>query len=400
MLQKMVCILIFAFGAAVQAAAQTDFPTTVKSSHPVAYFRLDATLGNSAVGSATYQSKGGATTSSGSPTGAGGYVNLDGQSGAIVTTQAGGVVSGASIMAWVDLAELPSKTGRLVYVAGESEYGNDLDLQFDTDDGIKFWTAAGGHVSYTPPPATLVNHWHMILVTLDIPSKTRAIYWDGKLAATDKGGASGPKKSVFTIGASPVFTGRNLKGGIAEVALWTRALKQAEVEGIYAAAGAAGGSAGGTGAAASAPAAATATSGPFATTAKVQADDAKGAIQLKREEQIALMFMSAMEQIEHDCQLNQQHACSMNEALAGGPGHEHLKFDPNKTDPNYSYTLVSAGMAWEAHANAKKPGLKGFCFMARSIGTTVTTYSPSGKAGWVDIEIMGRGIDGDSFETQ
>jgi hypothetical protein len=71
-----------------------------------------------------------------------------------------------------------------------------------------------------------------------------------------------------------------------------------------------------------------------------------------------------------------------------------------RLDPDYTYTLVSGGMAWEAHANAKKPGLLGFCFMARSVGTTVTTYSKTGKAGWVATEIMRRGIDGDSFETQ
>ena len=300
----------------------------------------------------------------------------------------------------MNLAELPSKANRIFYVAGESQNGNDLDLQIETDNVLKFFTASGGRLQYAPLPGSLVNQWHMIVVTLDTVSHTRTIYWDGKQVAKDTGGGQAGKTGVFSIGESTVFTGRFLHGGVEEVALWNRALKQVEVEAIYAAASAAGGSAAGAGAEASAPAAGTASSGPFATSAKVDAEDAKGAIQLKREEQIAVMFMSAMEQIEHDCQMNLQRACALNEALTGPAGGEHLKFDPNKTDPNYSYTLVSGGMTWEAHANAKKPGLKGFCFMARSIGTTVTTYSTSGKAGWVDTEIMGRGIDGDSFATR
>jgi hypothetical protein len=396
------CAAFVALNSAALCAAQTDFASMVTSTNPVAYYRLNATSGKSEVGKTTYKSQGGVSTApGGAVAGADHFLKLDGQSGAIVTAQAGGVLSAASIMAWVDLAELPSKTGRLVYVAGESEVGNDLDLQFDTDNGVKFWTAAGDHVSYAPAAATLVNEWHMIVVTLDMPTKTRAIYWDGKLAASDKGGASGAKKSVLTIGASPVFTGRNLKGGIADVALWNRALNATEVAAIYATAGSTGATSA-TGAGASAGAG-TSVTGPFATTAKVDAEDASGPIKLKREEQIAMMFMSAMEEIERDCQLSGQRVCTLDELLTGptigGRRLSHLKFNP-KVDPNYTYTLAASGMAWEAHANPKKPGLAGFCWMSRSVGTTVTTYNPAGNAGWTDKEIMGRGIQGDSFATQ
>jgi hypothetical protein len=109
--------------------------------------------------------------------------------------------------------------------------------------------------------------------------------------------------------------------------------------------------------------------------------------------------------IEHNCQLTLQRTCTMAEMLSGsypaaGSHIERLKFDPNKTDPNYSYTVASGGMAWEAHANAKKPGLDGWCFMSRNVGTTTVTYSTTGKAGWVDKEIGNRGMSGDSFATQ
>jgi hypothetical protein len=79
---------------------------------------------------------------------------------------------------------------------------------------------------------------------------------------------------------------------------------------------------------------------------------------------------------------------------------DRLKFDPNKTDPNYTYTLAAGGMAWEAHANAKKPGLLGFCFMARDIGTVTATIGKTGKAGWVDDPLGNRGMEGDSFAAQ
>ncbi|MGB6687316.1 MAG: LamG domain-containing protein [Terracidiphilus sp.] len=379
-------------------AGQADLASAVDSTHPIAYYTLDSTSGKSEVGSTTYKSQGGVSTASGgAPAGTSQYAKFDGKSGMIVTTQAGGVTTAASIMAWVNLAELPSKANRILYVAGESQVGNDLDLQFETDNVLRFFTAGGGRLGYAPPQASLVNHWHMIVVTLDTVSKARVVYWDGKLAAKDAGGGQAGKTAVFSIGASTYFGGRWFQGGIQDVALWNRVLRAPDVAAIYAAGESSGG--GSSTASAGSSAAGTPTTGPFATTAKVEAEDANGPIQLKREEQIALMFMSAMEQIEHDCQLNAKRACTMNELMTGTGG-EHLKFDPNKSDPDYTYTLVSGGMAWEAHANAKKPGLLGFCFMARNVGTTVTTYNRTGKAGWVDTEIMGRGIEGDSFETQ
>jgi hypothetical protein len=394
----------------IAAPAQTDFVTAVTSTHPLAYYRLDSTSGKSQVGTTTYKSSGGATWAApGAPVGSSisKFAKLDGHDGKITTTQTGGITSAASIMAWVNLAELPSKTGHIVYVAGESEYGNDLDVQFDTDNALKFYTAAGGSVDYSPPPASLVNQWHLLVVTIDSQTKSRAIYWDGKSVATGKIDGVNPKKNVFTIGESPVFTGRFFKGGIEEVALWNRALKPADVTAIYAAAkpgASAGGSASTANDSASSAGTPMPTTGPFATTAKVQINDSNGLVKLKREEQIAYIFLSGIEVTEHECQLDLQHVCTMDQLLSGaypkGSHIEHLKFDPNKTDPNYTYTLAANGMAWEAHATAKRPGMKGFCFMARDVGTVVVTYSLSGPAGWTSTPIGDRGMEGDSFATQ
>lgn len=385
-------------------AAQADFAAAVVATKPVAYYRLDTTSGKSQVGTTTYSAKGGVT--SGSPgaaiTGSSGrYAKLDGASGYILTTQKGEVGQASTIMAWVNLADLPSKTGRIFYIAGESENGNDLDLQIEPDNVLRFFTASGGNLQYAPPPASLLNQWHMIVATLDTASHNRSIYWDGKLVAHDAGGGRAGKTAPFSIGASTVFSGRWFKGGIEEVALWDRSLKASEVSAIYAASAATASSSAAETTTASAP---TPTTGPFATTAKVDIEDSKGKVILKREEQIAYMFLSAIEVIEHECQLDLQHACTMDQMLSGsypaGSHIEHLKFDPNKTDPNYTYTLAAGGMAWEAHANSKKPGLLGFCFMARDIGTVTASISKTGKAGWVDDPLGNRGMEGDSFATQ
>jgi hypothetical protein len=51
--------------------------------------------------------------------------------------------------ATASILTLPSQAGRFFYVAGESQVGNDLDLQFENDNALKFYTAAGGHLTYT-----------------------------------------------------------------------------------------------------------------------------------------------------------------------------------------------------------------------------------------------------------
>src|SRR5580692_3693422 len=131
--------------------AQSDFVTAVTAAHPIAYYRLDNMSGKSVVGTTTWKSTSGVTWAApGAPVGIPNnhFAKFDGHDGQITTTQIGGVSTAASIMAWVNLAALPSKENHLVYVAGESEVGNDLDVQFDTDDALKFWTAAGGHITY------------------------------------------------------------------------------------------------------------------------------------------------------------------------------------------------------------------------------------------------------------
>jgi hypothetical protein len=202
-----------------------DFSSAVLATHPVAFYRMDFLRGRSMVGSTEYSSKGGVKVASdGAPIGMAdnGSVVLDG-SGSLVTTQSGGIGPAASVLAWVNLAALPSAERISFQVAGES---NELNVQFDMDNSLKFSIGASGLV-YRPASTTLVRQWHMIVTTIDATSRT--IYWDGKPVASDQNGGNARYAGVFTIG-------RDFKGGIDEVALWNRALKASEVAAIYSAA--------------------------------------------------------------------------------------------------------------------------------------------------------------------
>ena len=216
-------------------AANLSLDQAVKATQPLAYYRLEATKGASEVGTTTYEFTGGASVSPGGPldTADHHFALLNGKDGWIKTTQMGGIENAGSIMAWVNLATLPQSAGRILYVAGESQSGNDFDVQFETDNSLRFYTAGGGNVSYSPDSKTLVNQWHMIVATMDATASTKAIYWDGQSHATDASGNHPHKTGQFTIGESPVFTGRFFPGGIDEVAIWDRALSPAEVSALY-----------------------------------------------------------------------------------------------------------------------------------------------------------------------
>ncbi len=143
--------------------------------------------------------------------------------------------------------------------------------------------------------------------------------------------------------------------------------------------------------------------GPAATKAKVEVQSDKGIIPLKREEQIAFMFVEAIHNLEDDCSRSAAEPCTL-AALVRGPkakgsfGVGKLKFDPNATDPNYAYKVTLAGADWEIWANPKKPGLGGF--YAKGKFSKGTYYNPAGPATAASTKITGSSIDGDLFWIQ
>jgi hypothetical protein len=147
-----------------------------------------------------------------------------------------------------------------------------------------------------------------------------------------------------------------------------------------------------------------AASGPFATKATVEIDDANGAIPLKRQEQIAFMFMDAISNLEGPCGRDAGRACTLDELVAGAKSTSgmqigKLKFDPRTTDPNYTYKITVDGINWSAWANPKKPGLGGFYYVAKFGGIATSYYNASGPATEKDRALTGTSINGDMFWT-
>jgi hypothetical protein len=110
--------------ADANAAARRDFIGAVDASRPIAFYRLNALTGDSRGGRTQYRTLGGVTIErSGAPLkiANNSYARLDGHDGYILTMQAGGIGTAASMMAWVNLATLPSDAKRFFYVMGESQ---------------------------------------------------------------------------------------------------------------------------------------------------------------------------------------------------------------------------------------------------------------------------------------
>ncbi len=223
-----------------QSAAGLGFVETVKSTHPMAYYRLTAMSGTSEVGTSTYKAVGGVspvpTASLCAPISVPNNqcTLFDGATGYFDTTQVGGIRDAGSIMAWEHLNSRPALKSRVDYIAGISERANDFDLQFEADNSLRFYTDAGSNVAYSPPAASLDGEWHFVVATFNASTGVRAIYWDGKLAKQDTGGGHIGKTNEFSIGESKVFTGRFFDGDISDVALWSTALSADTVANIYA----------------------------------------------------------------------------------------------------------------------------------------------------------------------
>jgi len=142
---------------------------------------------------------------------------------------------------------------------------------------------------------------------------------------------------------------------------------------------------------------------PGATTATVVVTFDGKVLPLKREEQIALMFVDAIKNLQDDCGRHAAEPCTL-EALVRGPkpkdssGMGKLKFDPNASDANYTYKVTLVGNDWEVWASPRKPGLGGFYAKGRFGGGT--WYNPAGTATRANMKIEGYSIEGDLFFVQ
>ena len=136
----------------------------------------------------------------------------------------GKISTKGSLVAWINLGDLPSNQGRIFSVAGESSSGDDLDLQVNNNNQLCFYTD-GGSATCDPTVFTAadIGVWHLITATFKAGG-TRALYVDGKLVGTTTAGGHSANQSPFYVGESPLFTGRYFVGSIADVAIYRSAL--------------------------------------------------------------------------------------------------------------------------------------------------------------------------------
>ena len=170
-------------------------------------------------------------------------VVLNGTNSYVNTTLVGGLsttgtnANQGSIIAWFKLAALPSNLGDFFSIAGESQTGNDFDLQIETDNTLKFYTDSGS--ATVDPTAFTTNDigvWHFVAATFT-GGTTRNLYLDGQLVASSTPGShNAATGGTFAMGYSDVFAGRYFGGSLDEIAVFNRQLSGSEVTNLYAAA--------------------------------------------------------------------------------------------------------------------------------------------------------------------
>ena len=223
----------------VLPATGYDYYSVVLATNPLGYFHFDTLTQGSAVGGYTVTFVGNATV--GTPSAPlqeknnKALIVPGGGSDYITTSLMGGIPGTGSMVAWVYLKELPSVKNRYFYISGESQYGNDFDLQFQSDNRLYFYTGAGENTAYAPKVETLLKRWHMIAVTyVGGYNGFRNIYWDGALVAPYSGGVSGGSKvNQFTVGYSLVFGSRDFQGNIDDVGVWNYALTTEQISAMW-----------------------------------------------------------------------------------------------------------------------------------------------------------------------
>jgi hypothetical protein len=143
-----------------------------------------------------------------------------------------------------------------------------------------------------------------------------------------------------------------------------------------------------------------ASTGPLATKATVEIKDEKGVIPLKREEQIAFIFVAAIKELEAECGRDAGGPCTIAQLVArpkptGSNKIGRLKYDPTTTDPNFTYKITINGPNWELWVTPKRAGLGGFYVAPGMMGNVY--YNPKGAASNQDKLLTETGITGDMF---
>ena len=161
---------------------------------------------------------------------------LNGTDGNGVTTNiTSGISEAGSIVAFINVAQLPSVAGRDFSIAGQSKSSNDFDLLILQDDNtIRFYTDNTGPVIGPALTASDLGRDIFVAATYD-SILGRTLYINGvQVAATAAGSHIDPVGTPFAIGYNTAYANRAFVGSMDEVALFNRSLSAAEVSQIYA----------------------------------------------------------------------------------------------------------------------------------------------------------------------
>lgn len=241
-----------AIAGLASAPVHADYISTVKSFNPLGYWRFTtSSQANSSVngytgtfnGSAALGAPGSGPALAGHPGNADLNLTANGSNTApnpnsyVSTNLTGQISQSGTMIAWINMAELPSVAGRYFYIAGESQFADDFDMQVQNDNLLYFYTEAGGHVvAPTAFTSSDVNTWIFVAATFTANS-SRDLYINGSLVASNTPGGHTLNSAAFNIGESTVFPGRWFDGGIDEVAVYNTQLSSNDIQQIYNSAG-------------------------------------------------------------------------------------------------------------------------------------------------------------------
>jgi hypothetical protein len=242
----MYLLLAAGFAQLPAAAFAADYITTVEDTPGlIGYWRYTPTTqANSSVNGYTGTFEGDAAlgTAGTGPALADDPANepvvLDGTNDTFVNTDlVGGINQAGSMVGWFNLAALPSTAGHIFTIAGESEEGNDFDLQINTDNTLNFYTNSGGSVQ-DPTAFTSASSGHWIFFAATFASGGNAtLYLNGLQVAQTGAGTRGDGDGTFAMGESDVFNGRFFDGALDEIAVYNTELTGAQVTAIYSSVG-------------------------------------------------------------------------------------------------------------------------------------------------------------------
>ncbi len=137
----------------------------------------------------------------------------------------------ATFAAWINLSQLPSVAGHFMHVMGKSQAGNDLDLQVETDNRVRFYAGPGVSVGSTTVLQTGV--WYFVAAIYQATNRME-IYVNGARQGTNAiSFTRGANSDPLSIGWNAVFGGRYFNGAIDEVEVYDRALSAGEIQAIY-----------------------------------------------------------------------------------------------------------------------------------------------------------------------